>query len=125
MAQNKQMSSGPTALTTTLTTNILNGGTGAQATPPVGFTAKDNYIIIRRIHVTNKTASAATFSLWIGASAGNTAGTEFFNAQNVAANSSYDYPCNKRLDAADFLVGGAGTTTALTIVIEFEIGVSG
>jgi hypothetical protein len=30
-----------------------------------------------------------------------------------------------RLDTADFLVGGAGTTTALTFEAEGEIGVAG
>jgi hypothetical protein len=76
--------------------------------------------------ITNKTRIAATFSLWLGATGANTAGTEVIGqAQSVAANSSYDWYGLLRLDAADFLVGGSGTTTALSISGEGEIGVSG
>lgn len=126
MASNKLFNFGPVALTTTLTTNILNPGAGARATPPVGFTDTVQYIIIRHIRVVNKTGSAATFSLWKGATAGNVAGTEVVGqGTSVAANSAYDWYGVMRFDSADFLVGGAGTTTALTIQGEGEIGVSG
>jgi hypothetical protein len=123
MASNKTFRFGPVALTTTLTTNLLNpptttGGTNAGSS--------SQYIILKHIRVVNKTASAATFSLWLGATAGNVAGTEVVGiGQSVAANSSYDWYGLMRLDAADFLVGGAGTATALTIAGEGEIGVAG
>lgn len=126
MASNKLFNFGPVALTTTLTTNILNPGAGARATPPVGFTDTVQYIILRHIRIVNKTASAATFSLWRGLTGANTAGTEVVGiAQSVPANSSYDWFGQMRFDSADFLVGGAGTLTALTIQGEGEIGVSG
>jgi len=99
---------GPLALTTKLTTNVYNQGSALI------------YDIIRHIHVVNKTASAATFSLWLGATGGNVAGTELFNGHSVAANSVYDYYCALKMLSTDFLVGGAGTATALTITIEGE-----
>jgi hypothetical protein len=95
---------GPVALSSTLTTNVYNPAAGVVA-------------FVRHIHVTNKTASAATFSLWIGATGGNAAGTELFNAQNVPGNTSFDFYCTIKMVTADFLVGGAGTATALTIVV--------
>lgn len=124
--QNKQFNFGPVALTTTLTTNILNPGAGARATVPVGYTDAQNYIILKHIRITNKTALAATFSLWKGATGGNAAGTEVVGTgYSIAANSAFDWYGSMRIDSADFLVGGAGTTTALTISGEGEIGVAG
>jgi hypothetical protein len=126
MAQNKTFNFGPVALTTTMTTNILNPGAGARATPPVGFVDTVQYIVLKHIRIVNKTAGAVTFSLWRGATGANAAGTEVVGqAQSVAANSAYDWYGLMRFDSADFLVGGAGTTTALSIQGEGEIGVSG
>jgi len=122
MASNKIFRFGPTALTTTLTTNILNPPT---ATGGVGAGSSSNYIVLRHIRIVNKTGTAATFSLWLGATGANAAGTEVIGtALSVAANSAFDWYGMLRLDAADFLVGGAGTTTALTIQGEGEIGVA-
>ena len=70
---------GPVALTITMTTNIYNN------------TSVLIYDIIKHIHVANKTASAATFSLWLGGTGGNVAGSELFNAVSVPANSVYDF----------------------------------
>lgn len=123
--QNKPFRFGPVALTTTLTTNILNPNVTA-VTGPVGFTMTQPYILLTHIRIVNKTAGAVTASLWIGASSGNAAGTEFaFQATSIPPNSYVDWYGRLRLDAADFLVGGAGTTTALSIEGEGEIGVSG
>ena len=128
MAQNKSFRFGPVALTTTLTTNILNPAVTSMA-GPVGITIGQPYLLLRHIRISNKTGSAATFSLWIGATGANAAGTEFMGtAVSVPANSSVDWYAGGpglRLDSADFLVGGAGTTTALTIQGEGEVGVSG
>ena len=129
MASNKIFNFGPVALTTTLTTNILYVGTGAQATAPTGFTASDQYIVLRHIRIVNKTGSAATFSLWKGATGANAAGTEVVGqATSVAANSYFDWYGIMRFDSTagtGFLVGGSGTATALSIQGEGEIGVSG
>lgn len=122
MASNKIFRFGPVALTTTLTTNILNPPT---ATGGVGAGSSSNYIILRHIRVVNKTGSSATFSLWLGATGANAAGTEVIaQALSIAANSFSDWYGLLRLDAADFLVGGASAATALTIEGEGEIGVA-
>ncbi len=99
---------GPLALTTTLTTNVYN-----QSSALI-------YDIIRHIHIANKTGSAATFSLWLGATGANTAGTELFSGVSVPANSVYDWYGGLKMLSTDFLVGGASTTLALTITIEGE-----
>lgn len=123
MAQNTKKRFGPVALTTTLTTNVLNPGTGAKATPPVGYTDSNDYIILNHVRIVNKTGSAATVSFWLGASAGNVAGTEvLWQAKSVPANDAIDFYGLLRIDAADFLVGGSGTATALSFEAEGEIG---
>ena len=125
MASNKIFNFAPIALTTSLTTNILNTNVTSLA-GPVGFTMTQPYIIVRHISVVNKTGSAATVSLWKGATGANAAGTEFlWQATSVAANSYVERYGIWRFDSADFLVGGAGTTLALVINFEGEIGVSG
>ena len=116
MAQNKKEIFGPVALTTTLTTNIIAPAVaGASA---VGYTATATYILLRHIRILNKTGTAATFSLYKGATGANTAGTEAIGtALSVAANSAFDWYGEMRLEGTNgFLVGGAGTTTALTFV---------
>lgn len=121
--QNKTFRFGPVALTTTYTTNILNPPTAAGGTN-AGSSAQ--YIILKHIRILNKTASAATFRLFLGATGANTAGTEIIGIdKSIPANDHLDWYGCLRLDAADFLVGGAGTTLALVIQGEGEIGVSG
>jgi hypothetical protein len=125
MAANKIFNFGPVALTTTLTTNILNCNI-TSLTGPVGFTATQPYIVLKHIRIVNKTGSAATFSLWKGATGANAAGTEVIGqGTSVPANSYVDWYGIMRFDAADFLVGGSGTATALSIQGEGEIGMSG
>jgi hypothetical protein len=124
MAANKVIRFGPVALSATLTTNIINT-TITSLAGPVGYTQTAMYVIIRHIRIVNKTGTAATASLYIGATGGNVAGTEFLGtALSVAANSAFDWYGMLRLDAADFLVGGSGTATALTFEAEGEIGVA-
>jgi hypothetical protein len=125
MAANKIFNFGPVALTTVLTTNILNPNVTSLA-GPVGFTLTQPYIILKHVRIVNKTAGAVTASLWKGATGGNVAGTEVIvQGTSIPANSYLDWYGIMRFDAADFLVGGAGTTTALSIQGEGEIGVSG
>jgi len=125
MAANKIFRFGPVALTTTLTTNILNPNVTSVA-GTTGFTMTQPYIILKHIRIVNKTASAATCSFWLGATGANTAGTEVIGqGLSVPANSYVDWYGQLRLDAADFLVGGASALTALSIQGEGEIGVSG
>jgi hypothetical protein len=123
MASNKRFRFGPVALTTTLTTNILNPATASGG---VNAGSSSQYIVLSHIRIVNKTASAASFSLWLGATGANAAGTEVIGtATPIAANSAFDWYGSLRLDAADFLVGGSGTATALTITGEGEVGVAG
>lgn len=121
--QNKAFRFGPVALTTTLTTNILNPPTAAGGT---NGGSSSNYLLITHIRLVNKTAGAVTASLWVGLTAANLAGTEFaFQGTSIPANSYVDWYGRLRLDAADFLVGGSNTLTALSIEGEGEIGVAG
>ena len=120
---NKIFRFGPVALTTTLTTNLLNP---AAATGGVNGGSSGQYINLRHISISNKTASAATFSLWLGATGANAAGTEIIGtAYSVPANSTMDRYGLWRLDVADFLVGGASATTTLTITGTGDVGVAG
>ena len=122
MAANKTIRFGPVALTNTLTTNIINPNVTSLA-GPVGFTMTQPYVIIKHIRIVNKTGGAVTFSLWLGATGANAAGTELIGtALSVAANVGADFYGLWRLDAADFLVGGASANTSLTFEAEGEIG---
>lgn len=123
MASNKTFRFGPIALTNTTTTNLLNPPTASGGT---NGGSSSQYIILRHIRIVNKTGSGATFSLWLGATGSNTAGTEVIGqATTVAANSYVDWYGLLRIDAADFLVGGASANTTLSIEGEGEIGVAG
>lgn len=125
MAANKIFRFGPVAMSATLTTNILNPNITSVA-GTTGFTMTQPYIVLRHIRIVNKTAGAVTFSLWLGATGGNVAGTEVIGiGLSIAANSAYDWYGMLRVDAADFLVGGASAGTSLSIQGEGEIGVSG
>jgi hypothetical protein len=123
MAANKIIRMGPVAMSSTLTTNIMNpptltGGTGLAGTNTA------SYLIVRHIRIVNKTAGAVTFSLYIGGTGGNVAGTEFMGlGTSIAANSYVDWYGMLRLDTADYLVGGASAATSLTFQAEGEIGV--
>ena len=125
MAANKIVRFGPVALSNVTTTNILNpptltGGTGLAGTNSA------TYMILKHIRIVNKTAGAVTFSLYVGATGANTAGTEFMGtATSVPANSYVDWYGQLRMDSADFLVGGASAATSLTIQGEGEIGIAG
>lgn len=122
MAANKIVRLGPVALATLLTTNVLNPNVTSGG---VGMGTPGAYLILKHIRIVNKTAGAATFSFWIGATGGNVAGTEFLGTGiSIAANSAYDWYGQIRLDVADFLVGGSNTATALTFEAEGEVGIA-
>ena len=124
MASNRIWTFGPVAMSNTLTTNILNCNVTSLA-GPVGFTATQPYIVLRHIRIVNKTGGAISFSLWKGATGANAAGTEIIGtALSVPANLPYDWYGLLRMDATDFLVGGASAATSLSIQGEGEIGFS-
>jgi hypothetical protein len=85
-------------------------------TPP----AATIYTVIRHIHIANVTGGAVTFTLYVGATGGSSAGTELFKGYSVAANSSFDYYCVLRMASTDFLSGLASAATSLTITVEGE-----
>jgi hypothetical protein len=121
MAQNKKIRFGPVALTNAAA-NIINCNITAL-TGPVGYTQTQPYLLVTHIRLVNKTGSAATASLFIGATGGSAAGTEFLgSAISVAANSAVDWYGMLRLDAADFLTGLASALTTITFEAEGEIG---
>ena len=126
MAANKPFAFGPLALTTTLTTNIFNPGTTTGGVASTTAPYDKLFGLIRQIRVVNKTGTAATFTLYKGATGANAAGTELAVAQSVPANDYVElvWPSGLRFDTADFLVGGAGAATALTIQGIGEIGVA-
>lgn len=94
---------GPVAMSATLTTNIYNN------------TSALIYDVINHLHIANKTAGAVTFSMWLGATGANAAGTELFTAVSIPANSCFDWYGRLKMTSTDFLVGGASAGTSLTI----------
>lgn len=123
MASNKQVTIGPVAIPAAAG-NLYNTPTLAGGVnPPAGSAA--SYTIIRHIRIVNKSAAPVPVSLWIGATGGSAAGTEFaFAAKSVPANDSIDWYGAVRLNTADFLTGLAGTVTTLLFNAEGEIGVN-
>lgn len=115
---------GPVALTATLTTNIYQGTTGTSLTAGTNAVAGSAsaliYDIVKHIHIANKTAGAITFTMYVGATGANAAGSELFVAKNVPANDVYDFYTNMKLLSTDFIVGGASALTSLTVTIEGE-----
>jgi hypothetical protein len=100
---------GPLALTNTLTTNVYNNASALV------------YDAITHIHIANKTSLAVSFTLYLGATGANAAGTELWLGHSIAPNSEFDwYSPGLKLTSTDFLVGGASAATSLTIVIMGE-----
>jgi len=105
MASNRSFRFGPVALTTTLTTEIF--------TPPVvaggvGFEADISacYSVIRHIRILNKTASSATYSLYIAqatqvaAASNGVAVSSFAGAGTLNVVSTSGFPASGTLTAA-------------------------
>jgi hypothetical protein len=76
--------------------------------------------VLKHIHIANKSGAAATFSLWLGATGGNVAGTELFTDVSIEAGDYFDWYGNIFMDNGDFLVGGSDTATALTLMATTE-----
>lgn len=84
----------------------------------------NTYYIITHIHVTNDDSSARTFTLWIGATGAEVAGTALVQDYSLAlagsSGSSWDYYGRLRMAATDFLVGKASDATSCVITVEGE-----
>lgn len=124
MSSNRAWRFGPVALTNSAA-NLFNPPTttgGVNVTADITGT----YVILRHLRVVNKTASAATFSMWLGATGGSAAGTEVIGtAKSVPANDAYDWYGLLRITPTDFLTALASANTTLTVQGEGEIGVAG
>ena len=122
--QNRALRAGPTSLTTVLTTTVLNSAVSTLV-GPIGYTQTQPYIILTHIRIVNYTASAATASLFIGATGADVTATAFaFYGYSIAGNSYVDWYGRVRLESTDYLTGGAGTTASLTFEAEGEIGLT-
>jgi len=125
MASNKILRVGPVALGAAVA-NLINPPT---LTGGAGVAGSNTYVILRHIRIVNKSAAAANATLYVGATAGSGAGTEFaFNGTSIPANGNpgnyVDWYGLLRLDVADFLTGLASAAGALTFEAEGEIGVA-
>lgn len=119
--QNATFRTGPVAMGASAA-NILNAAITSLA-GPVGVTVPQPVLTILKLSILNKTGAAVNASLFIGATGGSAAGTEYlFSATPIAANSVVEKYCKTKLLSTDFLSGLASAGTSLTIEIEGEIG---
>lgn len=110
----------PIALTTSLGTNLLNPAV-TSLSGPVGFTMPPPWLRVTKLSFVNTTGAAITISLFKGATGAHAAGTEVFgSALSIAANSVYNDYGDFKLEATDFLTGGA-SATGVTLRIEAEV----
>jgi hypothetical protein len=117
----KEFRLGPVALTTTYTTNICSPGTTTGGVASTGAPWDKLSILFRHFRIINTTGSAITFRLFIGATGGNSAGTEFMGyGLSVAANSVVDHYSPIVLENGKYLVGGA-SAEGLTLTAAGEI----
>ena len=78
------------------------------------------YTVIKHIHIANDDTSSRTFSLYVGATGAEAAGTALFEDVPVAPASYFDWYCNLYMSSTDFLVGIASDATSLVIVVMGE-----
>lgn len=86
---------------------LLTGSAATVYTVPASTTT-----ILRSIHVSNETGTAATLTLSIGTDA---AGKRLFTAFSVAANDVLDWSGFIVMTAAEILQAFSGTASALTL----------
>lgn len=101
---------------------IANAAADFLTTPAAGF-----YHVIQHIQVVNKTGSAATFSFFLGATGGSTAGTEIGGGtKSVAANDTLDIYFSPGLvmENTKYLSAVSGTASALAATVMGEKRVS-
>lgn len=76
---------------------------------------------VRNIHIANEGASAATFSLWYGATGASAAGTALHKNVTIAAGAVVDYPFPLKLTSSVFLTGQASAANTLTATITTQL----
>jgi hypothetical protein len=86
-------------------------------TPP----SDDVYAVLRHFHFVNVTASQATFSMYIGATSGTTAGTEIFKDFPIPAKGTYDYWCYTKLLVNEYVSAIASAASAIVVTVEGDL----
>jgi len=98
--------------------NIFNPPTVSGGTNTGSPTVR---AIIRRVQLVNHDSAAHTTSLFVGATGGSAAGTEFCtSATSIPANSEKTYYPSAALVAADFLTGFADAANKVSINLDVE-----
>src|SRR6476660_193521 len=85
-------------------------------TPP----ASTIFTTINHIRVSNKTGTAATYTLYVGGTGGSAGGTEITGlSESVAANDHKDHYFSPGMVmlSTDFLTGVASASSTLTVVV--------
>ena len=122
MASNRKFAFGPVAVAAVagnlLSPPTVTGGVNAGSSPC--------YLLLQHLRVVNKTGSAVSMSLFLGATGASAAGTEFaWSATSVPAFGVLDfYDPGYRIESTQFLVGLASQVTALVISGSGEIGIA-
>lgn len=73
--------------------------------------------IVRSIHISNTTGTAATITLGLNAGAALAAANQFLSALSIPANSTYDWSGFQVLNASATIRALQGTASALTVTI--------
>jgi hypothetical protein len=78
--------------------------------------------VVRQLHFANKTSSAVTFSVYVGATGGSAGGTELFGTRTIAAFDTYDWYASPgmMMKSTDFLTGVASVGSAVTVTVMGE-----
>lgn len=109
----------PQAIQYGTVSNLLNGSINSLA-GPVGFTPEQERIVVKRIQVTNpNTTGSVQFTIYKGASAANSSGSQVF-AGTAAAMSTIGIETDLVLDAADFLTGTCVSNGTVVVNIGAE-----
>lgn len=125
MAQNRPLVSYPVGINTSVT-NIfappaLQSSTGVNAGAKTYYTT---YALIKHIRVVNRSSSEVKLSMWLGESGASAAETEVVGSQlAIAANDYLDWYGAMMVDPAQFLTAQASASSALTVLLEGEIGI--
>jgi hypothetical protein len=88
---------------------LLTAAAATQYTVPASTTTT-----LRNIHVSNETATAATFTMSIGTDA---AGKRLFTALSIPGNQAFDWSGFIVMAAAEIIQAFSGTASALTLTV--------
>lgn len=101
--------------------NLLNCNITSE-TGPVGFSLSEPYLIVRHVRVINIDTAARLISLYKGATAGSTSGTQFgWGNYSLAAQQYDDWYGEERFNAADFLSGICDAASKVIINVNADL----